>query len=266
MTTDLHLRPDRENLIVRAFELLHPADGFEFRVQSTIPLSGGFGSSAAGVVAGLVAAESLFELDADILCAATELEGHPDNVAASLLRRLRDLRRAGVARIEPPPGLEAVLVVPARAVRTARRERRYRGRAARRRGAEHRSGRRSWRWGLSAVISIWSPQGLGDRLHQPYRAHLYPRSESWSRVWPLTMARWARRSQERGRLCWFGARAADADRVAARLALDVEGWAAVMRVPFERHGRSGAHFLSCGSFLRACSRSSRASSSSATAR
>ena len=81
----MNLRRDRENLIVRAFERIHPADDFEFRVSSTIPLSGGFGSSAAGVVAGLLAAEHMFGAGGDVLAAATEIEGHPDNVAASLI-------------------------------------------------------------------------------------------------------------------------------------------------------------------------------------
>ena len=59
---------DRDNLVVRAFERLHPADGFEFRISSRDPaVSGGLGSSAAAIVAGLLAADHLFELDADVL-------------------------------------------------------------------------------------------------------------------------------------------------------------------------------------------------------
>ncbi len=53
---------DRENLIVRAFESLHPADGIAFRLRSEIPLARGLGSSAAAIVAGLFAADHLFEL------------------------------------------------------------------------------------------------------------------------------------------------------------------------------------------------------------
>ena len=70
---------------MQAFERLHPADGFTFRIRSEIPLAGGLGSSAAAIVAGLMAADHLFELDADLLALASELEGHPDNVAAALL-------------------------------------------------------------------------------------------------------------------------------------------------------------------------------------
>ena len=52
----------RENLIVRAFETLHPADGIAFRLRSEIPLARGLGSSAAAIVAGLAAADHLYEL------------------------------------------------------------------------------------------------------------------------------------------------------------------------------------------------------------
>jgi homoserine kinase len=82
--TELDVPRDRSNLVVRAFEALHPADDFQFRISSQIPLTGGLGSSAAAIVAGLVAADHIFELDADLMSAATELEGHPDNVAAAL--------------------------------------------------------------------------------------------------------------------------------------------------------------------------------------
>src|ERR1044071_6267960 len=82
--TDLQIATDRRNLVVRAFERLHPADDFTFRIASDIPLSGGLGSSAAAIVAGVLAADHMFELDADELALATELEGHPDNVAAAV--------------------------------------------------------------------------------------------------------------------------------------------------------------------------------------
>ena len=82
--TELDVPRDRSNLIVRSFERLHPADGFQFRISSEIPLTGGLGSSAAAIVAGLLAADHLFELDADVRAHAVALEGHPDNVCAAL--------------------------------------------------------------------------------------------------------------------------------------------------------------------------------------
>ena len=97
-----------------------PPDDFEFRIASDVPLSGGLGTSAAAYVAGLLAADSIFELDADILALATELEGHPDNVAAALLGGIVLCADGEATRFDPPAGLEAVLVVPHRRVRTAK--------------------------------------------------------------------------------------------------------------------------------------------------
>ncbi|HEX9482396.1 MAG TPA: homoserine kinase, partial [Solirubrobacteraceae bacterium] len=116
--SDLPVARGRENLCVRAFERLHPADAFTFRIRSEIPLSGGLGSSAAAIVAGLTAADHLFELDADLLPLAIELEGHPDNVAASLLGGFVIYADEHATRFEPPTGLEALAVVPGQAVRT----------------------------------------------------------------------------------------------------------------------------------------------------
>src|ERR671918_144872 len=79
---------DRSNLCVRAFESLRPADGIAFRIRSEIPLAAGLGSSAAAIVAGLLAADHLYEMalePSDLLGFATRVEGHPDNVAAALL-------------------------------------------------------------------------------------------------------------------------------------------------------------------------------------
>src|SRR5689334_9519545 len=86
-TGGLAVSTGRENLIVRAFESLRPADGIAFRLRSEIPLARGLGSSAAAIVAGLYAADHLYELalsKEEMLARATEIEGHPDNVAAAI--------------------------------------------------------------------------------------------------------------------------------------------------------------------------------------
>jgi len=86
---------DDRNLVVRsmarAFELAGvPMPGVELRARNVIPHGGGLGSSAAAIVSGLMAAKGLLEpelvLGSDALLAlATEIEGHPDNVAPALL-------------------------------------------------------------------------------------------------------------------------------------------------------------------------------------
>src|SRR5580700_9553992 len=58
--SELQIAKGRENLCVRAFERLHSADGFTFRIRSEIPISSGLGSSAAAILAGLAAADHVF--------------------------------------------------------------------------------------------------------------------------------------------------------------------------------------------------------------
>src|SRR4051795_3441153 len=118
VVTDLKIARDHRNLAVRGFAALHSPDGFEFRIRSDIPLSGGLGTSAAAIVAGLVAADSIFELGADLLAHATRLEGHPDNVAAALLGGFVLCADGHAERFQPPPGLECLLVFPRAAVPT----------------------------------------------------------------------------------------------------------------------------------------------------
>ena len=116
---------DRSNLCVRAFEWLRPADGIAFRIRSEIPLAAGLGSSAAAIVAGLLAADHLYELALereDLLSHAAEIEGHPDNVAAALHGGFvvcSDQDGAVTAtRLDPPQGVEAVVVIPSEQVPT----------------------------------------------------------------------------------------------------------------------------------------------------
>ena len=169
---------DRTNLCVRAFERLHPADGMTFRIRSQIPVASGLGSSAACIVAGLLAADHMFELDAPVFRLAAELEGHPDNVAAAIYGGF--VICAGAedepARFDPTPGLEGVVVIPQQQVATAD------ARAALPdevplADAVHNAARTAMLvLGLARGDLDLVARGLEDRLHQPRREHLYPRS------------------------------------------------------------------------------------------
>jgi len=167
---------DRTNLCVRAFELLHPSDGLSFRIRSEIPPSAGLGSSAAAIVAGLSAADHMYELDAPLFDLARELEGHPDNVAAALMGGFVVCAGEAPVRFDPPPGLEGVLVIPPDPVPTAA------ARAALPEevpvaDAVHNVAHASLLvLGLAADDFSLIGRGLSDRLHQDRRAHLYPRS------------------------------------------------------------------------------------------
>jgi homoserine kinase len=176
ISTDLRVRRDRENLVVEAFERLQPADGLQFRLASTIPLSGGLGSSAAAVVAGLMAAATIAGVDVDLLSLAAEIEGHPDNVAAALGGGIVICDGPHSHGFEPPAGLEAVLVVPATAVRTAAARAALPQLVPLTDATANLAAIATLTLGLARGDFDLIAAGLADRLHQPYRAHLYPRS------------------------------------------------------------------------------------------
>jgi homoserine kinase len=168
---------DRSNLCVRAFERLRPADGLTFHVRSEIPLAAGLGSSAAAIVAGLCAADHLYELDAPLFELARELEGHPDNVAAALYGGFVICPGDGEpVRFDPAPGLEGVLAIPGHEVPTP--EARDALPAEVPLGdAVHNVGHASLLvLGLAKDDFSLIGRGLRDWLHQPRRRHLYPRS------------------------------------------------------------------------------------------
>jgi homoserine kinase len=233
--TELKIARDRRNLAVRGFARLADPARFTFRIGSQIPLSGGLGSSAAAYVAGLLAADHLFELDADVLALATELEGHPDNVAAALNGGFVICADGEATRFDPPAGLEAVVVVPHKAVRTKA------ARAAL--PVEVPMGDAVFNAAHAALLVLglargdWDlvARGLDDRLHQPRRERLYPRS--------MDLVRRARSLGALGATisgagptvlvwCHYEATAG----VVEALRHEAEGWARVMRVPFEPQG------------------------------
>ena len=233
--TPLDVPADRSNLVVRAFERLHPADGFEFRITSEIPLSGGLGSSAAAIVAGLLAADHLFELDADVLALATELEGHPDNVAAALEGGFVVCEGPRVHRFEPPMGLEAVLVVPDQVVATAEARAALPERVPIADASFNIAQAATLMLGLQHGDWELISSGLGDRLHQPYRASLYPRSAALVERAPTLGALGATISGAGPAvLVWCHYEQTGA--VVAALEREAGDWASVMRAPFEPHG------------------------------
>jgi len=126
------------HLVVRAmraaFELLgEQPPGIGLRCVNAIPHGFGLGSSAAAIVAGVLAARALRtggmeRLPGDaVLQLAADLEGHADNVAACLAGGLtiawgtrRDPAGASVRclRLDPLPGLAPVICLPAEPLAT----------------------------------------------------------------------------------------------------------------------------------------------------
>lgn len=241
-TGGLPVAADRENLVVRAFESLRPADGFAFRIRSEIPLARGLGSSAAAIVAGLAAADHLFELALsreEMLVRAAELEGHLDNPAAAIYGGFvvcgAEDGQPFAVRFDPPEGLEAIAVIPADEVSTRRAREAIPSELPLDDVVANLSAASLLILGLQRADLALVARGLTDRIHQPRRRDLYPRS--------MEIVDGARECGALGAtisgagptaLVWTTWQ--DAGKVAGELERRCAGWAEVRRLPFTPHG------------------------------
>jgi homoserine kinase len=233
----------RENLIVRAFESLHPADGIAFRLREGVPLARGLGSSAAAIVAGLFAADHLFELALsreEMLVRATELEGHPDNVAAAIYGGFvicgrEDGGAPSAARFDPPGGLEGIAVIPAEEVSTERARGAIPAELPLADAVANISAASRLVLGLQSADLDLVARGLADRIHQPRRRDLYPRSmELVDGAAELGALGATISGAGPTVLVWTTWQ--DAGKVTEQLERRCEGWAEVRRLPFTPHG------------------------------
>lgn len=183
------LTEDRENRFVRGLEAALVAargempEGVGWRVSmhNRIPLTRGLGSSAAATVGGLVAGNALSGdtlSPGELVRLATEIEGHPDNAAAALLGGFVVSAAADGAvesiRFDVPRDLRCVafipdLRLPTEAMRRALPETVPLADAVANLGrvAIGVAGIAGHRMDLIRVLTV-------DRLHEPYRAAVYP--------------------------------------------------------------------------------------------
>jgi homoserine kinase len=231
----------RDNLIVRAFETLHSADGIAFRLRSEIPLARGLGSSSAAIVAGLAAADHLFELALtreELLERATAIEGHPDNVAAAIYGGFVVCAASGeafAARFDPPEGLEGIVVIPGEEVPTKLAREAIPAELPLADAVANVSAAALLVLGLRSADLDLVSRGLADHIHQDRRRELYARS--------MEIVDGAREMGALGAtisgagptvLVWTTWD--EAGGVAAALKGRCEGWAEVKRLPFEPLG------------------------------
>lgn len=176
-----------ENLIFRA--MAHAAHREELKlpavrlaVQNDIPVASGLGSSAAATVAGVVLGFAVAGREVSREAAlqyAAEVEGHPDNVAASLLGGLvvtlkRDDGSVAAVQKRWPKMIRVVVATPPRALETSK-SRAVLPRTVVFADAVHNLQRSAL---LVAALEerrydlIWD--ALQDRLHQVYRKTLIP--------------------------------------------------------------------------------------------
>jgi len=210
--------------------------GLSIRItmDNRIPLSRGLGSSASATVAGLLAATALaggvLPMER-LLQLACQAEGHADNASAALLGGFVVVSHAAgdaqAVRIEPPASLIATVFIPDRPLSTAAMRAALPAEVPFR-DAVHNVGAASL-----AVAAFASGRldlliaATDDRLHEPYRAAVYPEL-------PLLIAA-ARRAGALG-ACMSGAGSsviafADSEMLAARLAVALEAAAEDVELP-----------------------------------
>ena len=183
------LPADRSNRLVVALETGLAELGFEglgrlaWRIQmaNPIPLERGLGSSAAATVAGLVAASALAgrELDpSTVLRLATRIEGHPDNVAPALVGGLTASialeTRVESIRLNPPTDVALVAWIPERRLPTSEMRRVLPDAVPRADAISNLARVAVGVAGLSAGRADVLRLLTEDRLHEPYRAGVYP--------------------------------------------------------------------------------------------
>ncbi|MFX3634892.1 MAG: homoserine kinase [Candidatus Pristimantibacillus sp.] len=177
---------DKSNLIYKVAQLVFKEAGvsvpeLNISMYSEIPLTRGLGSSASAIVGALVAANALIgsPLEKDKLFQlATALEGHPDNVGASLFGGIVvsawDGDHADYVQLDPHVKLEALVAIPAFQLSTEKARHALPSQVSMA-DAVFNVGR------SSLLVAALASGELGlirhamrDRLHQPYRAALIP--------------------------------------------------------------------------------------------
>jgi homoserine kinase len=155
--------------------------GFDLEINNQIPVGVGLGSSAAAIVGAIAAAHWLTEralYDDEMVSLATEIEGHPDNVAAAwhggFTVAIEENQRVTAYSSPVPDLFHVVLVIPSYALPTEE------ARAAL--PAQYSRADVTHNLQRAAVLAAqifsgkvdFHPSLFDDRLHQPYRAPLMP--------------------------------------------------------------------------------------------
>ncbi|MEG0797562.1 MAG: homoserine kinase [Acidaminococcaceae bacterium] len=155
--------------------------GLKVTMQNNIPLARGLGSSSTAIVAGLIAANKLTgeQLSPeDLVGLATEIEGHPDNVAPAILGGITisylQAEKAHTLRFLPTQPLKFIAVVPNMPLATSI-ARKVLPKTVTHSDAVFNTGRSALL--IASLLTgdyTHLPVALEDKLHQPYRATLIP--------------------------------------------------------------------------------------------
>lgn len=176
---------DRSNLIFQIMEPLVPSEQLKrvrIHIDSEIPTGSGLGSSGSATIAALAGADALIDRQVNhpsILDRAFVIEGHPDNVGASLYGGFvvgisAGKRSARIEKFDWPAQWHTFFVVPQRELLTSE-ARAVLPKRVPLADAVHNIGRTALL--VAAVVQKDEEAlraALHDRLHEPYREHLLP--------------------------------------------------------------------------------------------
>ena len=176
---------DESNLIWKSFQKLvgeGAGSNFEVEIANEIPLGRGLGSSAAAILAGLALADARSGKNAGkqhLVKIATDVEGHPDNVAAAALGGLVASCQSedGAILTAPctlPDTIQIVVVIPELRLSTE----------AARAALPQQYARKDAVFNLQRAALLVAAlqsgrvdllrEAVRDRIHQPYRTSLIP--------------------------------------------------------------------------------------------
>lgn len=183
---DAVLLAGRENLALTAMRSLAADYGRDLppvalRLRTQIPVARGLGSSAAALAAGLLAANRLLDLGLtldDLFAHAWRMEGHGDNVGAALyggaIMAVPNVAAAVRLCAGDALGLMAVVFIPEVTGAT------WAARAALPATIPHPDAAFNVATASGLVVGLLTGDraliaaGMNDRLHEPYRARLFP--------------------------------------------------------------------------------------------
>ncbi|MFA5576581.1 MAG: homoserine kinase [Tissierellaceae bacterium] len=166
----------------RAFEKIgYRPRGIKIHMDAQIPMSRGLGSSAACIIGGVMGANTLVgeRLTTDeILDLATEIEGHPDNVAPALLGGLvvsiAEEGRTIYNKLDIAKGLKFVALIPDFSLSTKRAREVLPDKIAFKDGTSNLARVSMLLTALANGKFHLLEYALKDSLHQPYRGRLIP--------------------------------------------------------------------------------------------
>ncbi|MCC6298757.1 MAG: homoserine kinase [Anaerolineales bacterium] len=188
------LTSGKNNLLVRAAQRVAERAGralppFHAECVNQIPLSSGMGSSSAAILTGLLAGNELLGnpfTREEILDLASDMEGHPDNVAAALMGGLVVSMAEGgevVARKIPVDARIRVTIALPDFYLSTKQARAALPKRVLRKDAVHNISRaalvvEAFRNGDLTLLG----KAMTDKLHQPYRLKLIPGAASAMRA------------------------------------------------------------------------------------